>query len=123
MIKNCFDGLAVTNCSLRSLAAKKSSLTTSEGTKLPNESRLIFETAITIAARVTDNKITILYNLVRLTTQIGCRIDRRLTRLSVFSSLDTRRTSSVIRTGSGDIPRGNRTGSIEELAPKFVAAG
>jgi hypothetical protein len=39
-----------------------------------------------------------MYKLVRLIAQIGCRIDRRLTRLSVFSSLDMRRTSSVIGT-------------------------
>jgi hypothetical protein len=88
-IKNGFDGLSVADCSLRSLAAGNFPLTISERMELPNESRpRIIELAITIAATITENKITILYKLVRLTVQIGCRIDFRLTGLPIFFSLE-----------------------------------
>ena len=83
-IKNWFIGPATIDCSLRSLGTEKSPLTILEPVKLPNESR--FRTlgiATTIAATITDNRNkTILYKLVRLAVQIGCRIDCHLDTLA-----------------------------------------
>jgi hypothetical protein len=72
------------------------SLAIPEPAKLPNELwHRGTEIATAIAATIMDNRIkTILYKLVRLTVQIGCMIDRRLTRLPIFISLDMRRTRS-----------------------------
>jgi hypothetical protein len=83
-IKNWFIGPATVDCSLRSLATEKCPLTISERVKLPKESR--FRTlgiATTIAATITDNRNKIiLYKLVRLAVQIGCRINCHLDTLA-----------------------------------------
>jgi hypothetical protein len=94
--KNGFDGLGVADCSALSPLMEKASLAIPDRIKLPNEIRCrIIEIATTIAAMIRDNRIkTILYKFVRLTVQVGCRIDCRLTRLPIFVSLDMRRTGS-----------------------------
>jgi hypothetical protein len=92
--KNGFIGPGVADCSALSPAMEKSSLAIPDRIKLPNEIRCrIIEIATTTPATATDNRNkTILHKFVRLSVQIGCRIDCRLTRLPIFNSLDMRRT-------------------------------
>jgi len=114
--KNCFIGTEGLDCSARSLAMKKSSLATTEPVMVPNQIRCrTLGIATTIAATIRDNRNkNIVYKVVRLTVQIGCRIVCRLTRLPIFVSLDRRRTRQREKDTLRDFTSGEPTGSIEE---------
>jgi hypothetical protein len=94
--KNGFTGLDAAGCSALSSSMEKSSLVIPERVNPPNPMRFrIREMATRMAATITDKKIkTIFYKFVRLTAQIGCITDCRLTRWPIFISLDLRRMSS-----------------------------
>ena len=107
--KNFFIGPAILDCSTCSLVLEESFRTTPERVHPPDAMRFrILGMATRIAATITDkrNKAILYIKLYGL----PCRLDAgslcRLTRLTIFISLNMRRTRSGDQDGFCDIPCG-----------------